>query len=149
MMRANLAAGVILLMTFLAPISTVSADKPPPPRYVVIVNASNVTTTASRKFVGDAFLKKTTRWPNGDVIRPVDQAADSAVRRHFTEDVLKRSVAAVQSYWQQIVFSGRGLPPPDLASNEEVVKFVSSHAEAIGYVDGTASVGGVKVIGVE
>ena len=147
-MRSTLAAGVVLLLVLIAPVGTVSADKAPPP-YVVIVSSNNATTALSRKFLGDAFLKKTTRWPNGDVIRPVDQAPDSAVRRRFTEDVLKRSVAAVQSYWQQIVFSGRDLPPPELASDDEIIKFVAAHAGAIGYVDGTASVSGVKVVGVE
>lgn len=147
-MRALLSAGCIVLLVLVAP--AVSADKaPPPPPYVIIVNTTNTTTTATRKFIGDALLKKTTRWQNGDVIRPVDQAPDSAVRRRFTEDVLKRSVSAVQSYWQQVVFSGRDLPPPELGSNDEVVKFVAAHDGAIGYVDGAATTTGVKVLGVE
>ena len=147
-MRAILSAGCVVVLVLVAPV--VSADKaPPPPPYVIIVNTTNTTTTTTRKFIGDAFLKKTTRWQNGDVIRPVDQTPDSAVRRRFTEEVLKRSVAAVQSYWQQIVFSGRDLPPPELGSNDEVVKFVATHDGAIGYVDGAATTTGVKVLGVE
>ena len=147
MSRPLLTAGLVLALALVAP--GVSADKPAPPPYQVIVNTNNGMTTASRKFLGDAFLKKTTRWPNGDVIKPVDQAADSAVRRRFTDDVLKRSVAAVQSYWQQIVFAGRDLPPPELGSSEDVVKFVAAHDGAIGYIDGATAASGVKVLGVE
>lgn len=148
-MRASLVAFVVALLAVLLPAGVVHADKPPPPPYVVIINVANPTATASRRFIGDAFLKKTTRWPNGDVIRPVDQAEDSGVRRRFTEDVLKRSVAAVKSYWQQIVFTGRDLPPPELGSDEEVVTFVTKHPGAIGYVAGDAPIAGVKVLGVE
>lgn len=147
-MRVYLVALCALLLALVVPVAA-SADRPPPPPYVVIVNVANGTSSASRKFVSDAFLKKTTRWPDGSVIRPVDQAEDSAVRRRFTEDVHKRSVAAVRSYWQQIVFSGRDLPPPEVGSSEEVVKFVAKHPGAIGYVPGDAPTLGVKVIGVE
>jgi ABC-type phosphate transport system substrate-binding protein len=148
-MRAFLLTLVVALLAVLLPTGLVHADKPPPPPYLVIVNVANPTSVASRRFIGDAFLKKTTRWPNGDVIRPVDQADDSGVRRRFTGDILKRSVAAVKSYWQQIVFTGRDLPPPELGSDEEVVKFVAKHPGAVGYVAGDAPIAGVKVLGVE
>ena len=64
-----------------------------PPVYVVIVNPNNPAGSADRQFLEDAFLKKITAWPNGEVIRPADLAADSAVRRSFTRDVLNRSAA--------------------------------------------------------
>src|SRR3982750_1185614 len=95
--------------------SLARADGAPP--FVVIVHPQNAYTSLDRSYVTDAFLKKTTRWPNGDVIKPVDLAGDSAVREKFSNDVLKRSVAAVKSYWQQIIFSGRDVPPPELPSD--------------------------------
>ena len=148
-MRAILSAGILAVSVFIATASSAEKAPTPPPPYVIIVNTNNATPSATRKFIGDAFLKKTTRWPNGDVIRPVDQGPNSAVRRRFTEDILNRSVAAVQSYWQQIVFSGRDLPPPELGSNDEIVKFVSTHDGAIGYVEPAAAVTGVKVLVLE
>src|SRR6185436_4336956 len=75
------------------------------PAYVIVVHPANPVTAVPRKFVADAFLKKTTRWDHGEIIRPVDQVADSPVRRKFSEEVLKRSVAAVRSYWQQLIFA--------------------------------------------
>jgi ABC-type phosphate transport system substrate-binding protein len=140
---------LVLLAVIAVPVTVARADKPAPPPYVVVVNAANRTTTASRKFVADAFLKKTTRWPNGEVIRPVDQSDDSGVRKRFTEDVLKRSVAAVKSYWQESVFSGRDLPPPELGSDGEVMSYVAKHPGAVGYVSGDADLVDVKIIGVE
>jgi ABC-type phosphate transport system substrate-binding protein len=104
------------------------------PDFVVIVNAKNRTESASRELVADAFLKKTTRWSDGETIRPVDQSPDAEVRKRFSKAVLKKSVAAVRSYWQQKIFAGRGVPPPELDSDEAVVKYVQKHEGAIGYV---------------
>jgi ABC-type phosphate transport system substrate-binding protein len=149
-MRAFFAILVLVVTAYVAlPLAMASAAPARPPDYVVVVNPANGVTHASRKFVGAAFLKKTTRWPNGEVIRPVDQAADAEVRRRFTEDVLNRSVAAVRSYWQQLLFAGRDLPPPELGSNEEIVSFVAKHEGAIGYVGGNAKLSGVKALTLE
>jgi ABC-type phosphate transport system substrate-binding protein len=124
------------------------AEAPRAPEYVMIVNAANPVSSAERKFLSDAFLKKTTRWSGGQLIRPVDQSADSAVRRRFTEEVLERSVTAVRSYWQQVIFSGRDVPPPELSGDATVLEYVKNHAGAVGYVSGGASTAGAKVLSV-
>lgn len=116
------------------------------PQFRVIVHPSNPVTSVDQRFLADAFLKKVTRWGHDEAIRPVDLHADSPVRRHFSDDALKRSVAAVKNYWQQLVFSGRGIPPPEMDSDEQVVKFVLRNPGAIGYVSGTANVEGAKVV---
>lgn len=113
---------------------TARADKTPD--FVVIVNARNPMKSAKRSLVADAFLKKTTRWDDGETIRPVDQKPSAEIRRKFTKAVLKRTVAAVRNYWQQKIFSGRGVPPPELDSDEDVVEYVQKHVGAVGYVSG-------------
>jgi ABC-type phosphate transport system substrate-binding protein len=125
----------------------VGADaRPSVAAFRVILHPDNPTTTLDRKFVLEAFLKKTTRWSHDEPIRPVDLDPDSSARQHFSEEVLRRSVPAIKSYWQQMVFSGRGVPPPELESDEQVVRFVLGNRGAIGYVSGSANVEGVKVI---
>jgi ABC-type phosphate transport system substrate-binding protein len=116
------------------------------PPWRVIVNPSNPTSAVERRFLADAFLKKVTRWSTGDTIRPVDQRDESAVRQRFSDDVLGRSVAAVKSYWAQLVFSGRELPPPELESDEEIVRFVLKNVGAVGYVSPAANVDHVKLV---
>jgi len=112
----------------------------------VITHPDNASVTVSREFLSDAFLKKTTRWQDGEVIRAVDLRLDAPVRRQFSEGVLHRSVSAVRSYWQQRVFSGRGVPPPELDSDEAVIRYVRSHRGGIGYVSERAETRGVKVV---
>lgn len=137
---------VLLVLALAMPRGSVSAQGAAPPAYVVIVHPSNAATTLQRAFVEDAFLKKVTRWPNGDGVRPVDLGPDSPVRRRFSEDVLRRSVEAVRSYWQQIIFAGRDIPPPELDTDDEVVKYVLKHPGGIGYVSSGAKTGGAKVV---
>jgi len=112
----------------------------------IIVNPRNPVTALDRKFVADAFLKKVTRWPHDELIRPADLDPRSSVRRRFSDDVLKRSVGAVKSYWQQLVFSGRGVPPPELDSEDQVVQFVLRNPGAIGYVSGNTAIENAHVV---
>ena len=123
-----------------------SAASPP---FRVIVNAANPRPRISRDFVANAFLRKTSRWPHGEMIRPVDQDSGAGARQKFSQDVLRRSVGAVRIYWQQLIFSGRGLPPPELESDQDVIRYVARNNGAIGYVSGSAEVGGVKVVSLD
>jgi ABC-type phosphate transport system substrate-binding protein len=116
------------------------------PSFRLIVNPANAVASVDRKFVADAFLKKTTRWPSGEPIRPVDLGSESSTRRRFSDDVLGRSVAAVKSYWQQMIFSGRAVPPPELESDEEVIRYVAKYPGAVGYISGAGDTAGVRVL---
>ena len=71
------------------------------------MNPANPTASVERRFLVDAFLKKTTRWPTRNTSGPSISSPSQPARRRFSDDVLKRSVAAVKSYWQQMVFSGQ------------------------------------------
>src|SRR5690242_2198257 len=127
------------------------ADPAPLPAsaaYRVVVHPRNPATAVDRRFLSQVFLRKTVTWSNGETIRPVDLAPDSPIRRRFTDEVHGRSVAAVKSYWQQVIFSGRGLPPPELPTEDAVARFVSRNPGAIGYVSGAADLRSVKVLAV-
>lgn len=114
--------------------------------FQVIVGESSAVSTLSREEVGHYFLRKTTRWGNGDGVLPVDQARASRVREEFSGRILGKSVAAVESYWMQKVFSGAAVPPLEKASDEEVVAYVRANAGAIGYVSKGAALTGVKAV---
>jgi ABC-type phosphate transport system substrate-binding protein len=136
----TLAVAVSLLLTA----GAFAADSPP--AFRVIVHPSNPTTKIDKKALADMFLKKTTAWRHGEAVRPVELEAESAVRRRFSSEVLNRSVSAVKSYWQQRIFSGRDLPPPELKTEQLVVKFVVSNPGAVGYVSTGANVENAKTL---
>ncbi len=143
-MRALWLLSLAVFLTTLSSGASLSAQGPPP--YQVIVNSSTPVDAVDRRFLGDAFLKKVTTWPHGEAIRPVDLPSSSPVRRRFTEDVLKRSVEAVKSYWQQRIFAGRDLPPPEVDSDESAVTYVLKHPGAVGYVSPGADLRGAKAV---
>lgn len=120
-----------------------------PPGFRVITHQDNPVASVSRSFLSDAFLKKASRWQSGAAISVVDQRLDAPVRQRFSEDVLHRPVAAIRSYWQQLIFSGQGLPPPELESDEAVLRFVQTHRGGVGYVSEHAATNGVRVLGID
>jgi ABC-type phosphate transport system substrate-binding protein len=115
-------------------------------QFRVIVNPANPTSSVERRFLADAFFKKTTRWSDDEAILPVDLGPGSPVRRSFSDEVMRRSVAAVKSYWQQMVFSGHGVPPAELDSDGDVVRFVVKNRGAVGYVSAASNISGVKIL---
>ena len=139
----------LVVAASLAAHGSLRADPPKPPAYRVIVNPKNPNVSAPRKFVEEVFLKKTTTWPGGGTIRPADQSAGAPPRKPFSDEVLHKSVAEVKSYWQQAIFAGRDVPPPELGSDEDVVKYVLKYDGAIGYVSGSTNLDGAKVLAVQ
>lgn len=109
------------------------------PAFVVIVNPANPANHASQDFLAGVFFKRTTRWSHGEAIQPVDLPLQSAVRRAFSSEVLKRSAPAVRGYWLQRIFSGRDVPPLELDSDTAVVRYVLGSPGAIGYVSASAA----------
>ena len=114
--------------------------------YVVIVHPNNRVSKLDRKFLAEVFLRRTTRWPDDTPIRPVDLGPDARTRSLFSQEILFRSVASVRSYWQQRIFSGQGLPPPELSDDAAVVSYVLTHPGAIGYVAAGTALNGVTAV---
>jgi len=136
---------IIALILLALSAGPASAD-PARPSYVLIVHPGSRPPALDRKFLSEVFLRRTTRWPDDTPILPVDLAPDARARARFSQDVLARSVASVRSYWQQRIFSGQGLPPPELGDDDAVVSYVLSHPGAIGYVSaGTPLNGAIPV----
>ena len=112
-----------------------AAEKSEPPSFVLIVNRANPENTITRRAAEDLFLKRTRRWPDGPAAMPVDLPPESPVRRDFCRRVLGRPVSMVLGYWRAQIFSGRGVPPPELASSHLVMKAVAADPGGIGYVE--------------
>lgn len=113
--------------------------------FTVIVNASNPVSSMPRDDVAKLFLKKTVSWQSGRTVAPVELPPAAKTREAFAREVLNKSIAQVKSYWQQQIFSGRDVPPPEKQSENDVVAYVRSNPGAIGYVSKGVDIGrGVK-----
>ena len=116
-----------------------AAPAPAPAQaYRVVVNAANPTDALSHEDLARVYLKKQTTWKSGGSVAVVDQSPKAPVRAQFSMQVLGRDVPTMKNYWQQSLFSGRGVPPIEQAGDAAVVAFVSGNPNAIGYVSADA-----------
>jgi ABC-type phosphate transport system substrate-binding protein len=114
-------------------------------RYKVVINAANPVTSVARREASAMFLRRSTRWADGTPVMAVD-GPDSPTRDAFSKDVHGKKARAVRSYWLQIIFSGRGVPPPEKATDDDVITHVKAHPGAIGYVAAAAATDDVRVL---
>lgn len=137
--------GLLLIAALLA--------QPSPPEVkdvLVIVNEQNPVRSLSREEVARIFTKRTVRWEDWDGmprVEPVDQQYSSAVREVFTREVHGKPLSSIRTYWHRLIFSGRGAPPLQKNTDEEVMAYVRENPGAIGYVVGGSDlVPGVRSI---
>ncbi len=116
------------------------------PAYRVIANPDNPVTSLTKSRLSKILLKKVPRWDNGQPIEAVDLASSKEVRKIFTKEIHGRSLSAIKRHWQGEIFKGRGVPPPELASDSEVVQFVKDRPGGLGYVAAGTRLDGVKVL---
>jgi ABC-type phosphate transport system substrate-binding protein len=112
---------------------------------VVIVHPSN-SASIDAKSAQRIFLGKEKKFSTGKEAIPINQAAGSASRNSFDNDTLGRNSAQVSAYWSKLVFTGKGIPPKEVADDAAVIAIVSSNVDAIGYVDSGSVDASVKAI---
>ncbi|MCH4292999.1 phosphate ABC transporter substrate-binding protein [Shewanella sp. 3B26] len=110
----------------------------------VIVHPSNGD-SIDKKAIENIYLGKTKSFPGGGQAVPVNLEA-GPVREAFDTNVLGKSSSQLKSYWSQKVFTGKGTPPKEVASADEVIGLVSSNPNIIGYIDSSQVNGSVKVV---
>ena len=132
----------LLVATGLAAASVFAAE---PANFKVVVNGASTMTEIDVRNLSRIYLKKTASWPDGSEAVPVDMASDTELRKEFSKAVHGRDAAAIKSYWQRQIFSGKGTPPMEFSSEEDLLFFVSETPGAVGYVsDSTPLTSGVK-----
>lgn len=109
------------------------ADGVAPAIAVVVGHGQAPADPVSAIIVQGLFAKKRLLWSDGGAVVPVNLAAGHPVRRAFSLAVFKRSPEQMNDYWNEQYFHGV-LPPPVLASEEAVLRFVSVTRGAVGYV---------------
>lgn len=118
--------------------------------YKVVVNAANPASAESKSTLSKIFLKKVREWDNKEKVNPYDLDEKSEARKAFSDAVHGKSVSAIKSYWQRMIFSGRDVPPDEIASEADLLKKVAADKGAIGYVAGkTPLPDGVKELKVK
>ena len=115
---------------------------------VAVVSARSPLVSLGTNQVADIFLGKTSRFPDGTLAVPIDLNEDSPAREKFYVQLTGKSPAQMKAHWSKIIFTGRGQPPRQVASNAEARKAIAENPSAIGYIDASQVDASVKVLAI-
>jgi ABC-type phosphate transport system substrate-binding protein len=144
MTRRALRLAVLVLLVLGLASTSIAAEE----GFKIIVNPANSIDAVDRDLLRDAYLKKATEWRGGATIHPIDLSKKFTVRTKFVEHVVRKTPAQLKRYWSQQIFSGKGVPPPEADSTDDVVEYVLANKGAVGYLPASADPGKAKVIGI-
>ena len=82
----------------------------------------------------------------GVALTPINASAGSATRLRFLQAFLNQDEDKYVAYWTVRRYIGKGVPPKELASASDVIRFVQSTPGAIGYVEQSDLVPGLNVL---
>ncbi len=111
----------------------------------VIVNTGNGD-SIDEKLIKRIYLGKAKSFPSGSKVTVFTLSSDAEETDLFRQNALKKSNSQYKSYWAKLAFTGKGTPPKELSSANEMINAVKSDTSAIGFVDSGAVTGEVKVI---
>jgi hypothetical protein len=113
----------------------------------VIANSSVAASSVSAGDLKDVFLLDKDSL-GGSHVDPV-LSKGGAAHEAFIKQYLGKNDPALQAFYRSLVFTGKASMPKVLASDAEVVAYVSKTKGAVGYVSGDASTAGVKTLEVK
>lgn len=110
----------------------------------VIVHPSN-NNALDEATVAKIFLGREKSFADGKSVVPLSLSENAAASGAFNDTVLKKSSSQLKAYWSKLVFTGKGTPPKEITSDEEMVKLIANNPSLIGYVDASKVDASVKV----
>lgn len=125
----------------LSPLSLIAANN-----IVVVVHPGNSIKTMTQDEIKRIYLGKNKLFKNGLSVAPVDAEKGSLKRKEFYKKVVGKSPSQVSSYWSRLIFTGKGAPPRVIDSEAEILAWVESHADSIGYVNKDSVTDTVKIV---
>ena len=113
-----------------------SAQDTPNETFRIVVHDDNPLDQIDQESIARIFMKKKSSWePWDQPTVPIDRPLESPLREAFSRAVHGKSVNALNSYWQRMIFSGRSVPPDVLGSDLAVFEYILAHPGAIAYVE--------------
>lgn len=107
---------------------------------VLVVHPKNPTSSLTEEQVSQFYLGIS------NSLVPLDQAESSPLRAEFYRKVTHREPGQVRAIWAKLTFTGKGRPPKEYGSDEEVKKAVASTPNGIGYIAKSSVDASIKVV---
>lgn len=138
MSKCAIAGRIVFVMCVTAPLAYAGE--------VAVVNPKNPISALSKDELADIYLGNAKNFPGGGSAVPLDLPESAATRQDFHKVVTGKNETQFKAYWAKMVFSGRGVPPKEVASDAEIKSMVAANPNMIGYIDKAAVDGSVKVV---
>lgn len=132
---------IFLLCTAWSPVS--AADN-----FLIIAHPEIPVDSLSQKMVADIYQGYKGKWADGQTIKVV-MLKQGATHEAFSRSVVHLSPAKLKRLWKKVIFSGSGIAPKILRSEEKCVNYIAATRGAIGYINPATSFAGVKVIDIQ
>ncbi|WP_166838014.1 phosphate ABC transporter substrate-binding protein [Rheinheimera pleomorphica] len=111
----------------------------------IVVHPSNQT-SLTQEDLARLYTGKLSAFSDGSSAVPVNLENTVPLRSEFDQKALGRSSSQVKAFWSKLVFTGKGTPPKEVASDNEVLALVANNPNIIGYVSANAVSDNVKVL---
>jgi hypothetical protein len=112
----------------------------------IIVGSGSGASALDAKTAKKLFLGKVKSIPGMSAVTLVGQVDDSPTKAKFTKAIAKKGLDKYKAYWSKMIFSGKAVPPKELANDAEVKAYVAKNADAVGYINANAVDDSVKVL---
>ena len=101
--------------------------------------------TISRQEVRGMYLNQKPKWPSGQLVR-LAIMAKGKIRDNFLREFIGKNNARFERYWKRQLFTGRGVPPHNCLSKEELLSYVRKTPGAIGFIESPHPPSGVAIL---
>jgi hypothetical protein len=110
-----------------------------------IINANNSTTPSAAE-LEKIFLRKTLRWPDGEIVLAFNATPDSERRRMFDRAVLGMSPDEAARYWLDQRIRNGVVAPREVEDPTLAIKLVTRLTGAVAYVPANLDFAGVRIV---
>jgi ABC-type phosphate transport system substrate-binding protein len=112
---------------------------------VIVVHPSN-TSTFDKSTIKKIFLGKKKAFSNGRAAILLSSPPKSTATEEFNKKVIGKSSNQVNAYWSKMIFTGKGTPPQEMPSTDDILSAIAANPDAIGYIDASATTDAVKIV---
>lgn len=113
----------------------------------LIVNPQVSDTQLTRNSARAIFAMRTPQWSDGTPVHVFVLADNHPIHSEFTKQVLGMFPYQLRRIWDRQVFSGTGIAPITVESEQEMLDRVAETKGAIGYIHSNKLNSSVKAIG--
>jgi len=112
---------------------------------VVIVNKANEN-PVDKALIAKIYTGESKAWAAGGSVVAYDLPDDNPARASFDNEIVGKTPSSLKSLWTQNTFTGKGVPPKQAASDEDIKKAISANKNAIGYIKASSVDDTIKVV---